>query len=37
MYTAIIIEPRKHKAIKFVLKNAYDNLSNEWNIIIFVG
>lgn len=36
-YTAIIIEPRQHKALEFVLKNFSDNLSNEWNIIIFHG
>ena len=37
MHTAIIIEPRKHKALGFVLKNFLENLSNEWNIIIFHG
>ena len=37
MYTAIIIEPRKHKALSFVLNNILENLSNEWNIIIFHG
>ena len=36
-YTAIIIEPRKHKAFHFVINNFLDNLSNEWNIIIFHG
>ena len=36
-YTAIIIEPRKHKALQFVLENFIENLSNEWNIIIFHG
>jgi hypothetical protein len=37
MYTAIIIEPRKHKALYFVLNNALNCLSNEWNIIFFHG
>jgi len=37
MYTAIIVEPREHKALPFVVKNALDNLSNDWNIIIFHG
>jgi len=37
LYTAIIVEPRQHKALSFVLKNFLDNLSNEWNIIIFHG
>ena len=37
MYTAIIIEPRKHKALAFVLKKFLETLSNEWKIIIFHG
>ena len=36
-YTAIIIEPRKHRALHFVLTNFLHNLSNDWNIIIFHG
>ena len=36
-YTAIIIEPRKHKAIEFVLNNVCDSLSNDWGIILFHG
>lgn len=36
-YTAIIIEPRKHTALEFVLKNFLLNLSDNWNIIIFHG
>jgi hypothetical protein len=36
-YTAFIIEPRKHKALEFVLKNFLKNLSNEWSFIIFHG
>ena len=36
-YTAIIVEPRKHKALSFVLKNALTNLPNNWNIIIMYG
>jgi hypothetical protein len=36
-YTAFIIEPRKHKALEFVLKNFLRNLSNEWSFIIFHG
>lgn len=37
MYTAIIIEPRKHKALYFVLHNMLDCLSNDWNIVFFHG
>jgi hypothetical protein len=37
MYTAIIVEPRKHRALLFVLNNFLENLSNDWNIIIFHG
>lgn len=36
-YTALIIEPRKHKALEFVLKNFLMNLNNDWSIIIFHG
>jgi len=36
-YTAIIIEPRKHKALEFVLNNACECLSDEWRIILFHG
>jgi len=37
MYTAIIIEPRKHKALSFVLQNFLKNLPEEWSFIIFHG
>ena len=37
IYTAIIVEPRKHKALEFVLLNACTNLDNNWSIIIFHG
>jgi len=37
IYTAIIIEPRKHNALEFVLNNFLENLSDEWNIIIYHG
>ena len=36
-YTAIIIEPRKHRALEFVLDNFLENLNNDWNIIIYHG
>jgi len=36
-YSAIIIEPRKHNAIEFVLNNVCDCLSDEWGIILFHG
>lgn len=36
-YTAIIVEPRKHKALEFVLNNVCDCLSDEWGIILFHG
>ena len=36
-YTAVIVEPRKHPALEFVLQNFVANLSNEWNILIFHG
>ena len=36
-YTAIIIEPRKHNALEFVLNNFLENLNDDWNIIIYHG
>jgi hypothetical protein len=36
-YTAIIVEPREHKALEFVLNNFVENLSDNWNFIIFHG
>lgn len=36
-YTAIIIEPRPHNALFFVLDNFLENLSNNWTIILFHG
>ena len=32
--TAFITEPRKHKALKFVLENFLSILPEEWNIQI---
>lgn len=37
MYTAVIVEPRKHAALAHVLKNFLENLSDEWNIILYHG
>jgi len=36
-YTAIIVEPRKHNALEFVLNNICDCLTDEWRIILFHG
>jgi hypothetical protein len=36
-YTAVIIEPRCHKALHFVVKNMCENLSNEWTILLIIG
>jgi hypothetical protein len=35
--TVVIIEPRKHRAFPFVIKNILDNLSELWDIQIFTG
>lgn len=35
--TAIIIEPREHKAFEFVINNFLENLSDNWDFIIFHG
>ena len=37
MFTAVILEPRKHAALQFVLLNFVENLPQEWNIIVFHG
>jgi hypothetical protein len=36
-YTAVIIEPRKHKAFEFVMRNFLENLDSRWNFIVFHG
>jgi len=36
-YTAIIMEPRKHRALSFVIKNILENLNSEWNLKIYHG
>jgi len=35
-FTAII-EPRKHKALSFVLNNILESLSEDWKIVFFHG
>ena len=37
LYTAIIVEPRQHKALEYVLNNFLNNLSNDWSFIVFHG
>jgi hypothetical protein len=37
MYTAVIVEPRKHPALSFVLHNVAMNLSSDWKILVFHG
>jgi hypothetical protein len=36
-YCAVIVEPRNHKALSFVLENFLKNLSDEWFIVIIHG
>jgi hypothetical protein len=36
-YSAVIVEPREHKALEFVLTNFLENLNNDWTIIIIHG
>jgi hypothetical protein len=36
-YTALIVEPREHKGLEFVLNNFFTNLSDEWGFIIIHG
>ena len=35
--TAVIIEPRRHKALRYVLQNFLRNLPENWSIIVFHG
>lgn len=37
LYTAVIVEPREHHALEFVLKNFHKNLSKEWQFVVFHG
>ena len=37
IYTAIIVEPRQHNAMEFVLTNFTNFLDERWNFIIFHG
>lgn len=36
-YTALIVEPRKHRALKFVLQNFFENLDDNWDFVIIHG
>ena len=35
--TAIIVEPRRHRALPFVLRNILENLNSNWSVRIFHG
>jgi len=37
MYTAMILEPRQHPAMEFVLRNILENLDSRWSILIYHG
>jgi hypothetical protein len=37
MYTAVLIEPRQHGALKIVLKNFNRNLDDRWEFLIYHG
>jgi len=37
LYTAVIVEPRHHPAMKFVLNNFLENLDYRWSFIVFHG
>jgi hypothetical protein len=36
-YTAVIVEPRKHRATQFVLTNILTNLDERWDVIFYHG
>jgi len=35
--TVVLVEPRKHKALGFVVKNLMENLGPEWSLVLFHG
>jgi hypothetical protein len=37
IYTAVIVEPRQHPSLSFVLNNFLNNLPTNWNIVIKHG
>ncbi len=37
MYTAVIVEPRNHRALKLVLNNFNKNLNENWKFLIYHG
>ena len=36
-YTAIIVEPREHPALEFVLLNILTNLNEDWSVVLLHG
>jgi hypothetical protein len=36
-YTAVIVEPRKHKALTYVVQNILANLNSDWTVKIYHG
>lgn len=37
LYTAVIVEPRQHKSMEFVLRNFLTNLEANWAVLVFHG
>lgn len=37
MYTVVLIEPRKHRALEFLIHNILENLDERWTLLIFHG
>lgn len=37
MFTVVLVEPRTHKALEFVVQNLLENLSSEWTMILYHG
>jgi len=36
-YVAVILEPRKHRALTFVVRNILENLNSDWTVLIYHG
>jgi len=36
-FTAVLVEPRRHRAVPFVIRNILENLDSRWNVQFFHG
>jgi hypothetical protein len=36
-YTAVLVEPRQHRAIEFCIRNLIENLDSDWDVLVLHG